>query len=97
MRLALGTGGSTIAPSSTGIPVDSSQPVVDTEAVQLTALNGAQVTAAQGIVQGVADGMLPRESGIQMLSAFFNLPITAAERIMGTVGTAGFRAKTEDQ
>jgi hypothetical protein len=71
-------------------------PAGEAENVQLTALNGAQVTAAQGIVQGVADGMLPRESGIQMLAAFFNLPITAAERIMGAVGTARFTSKTDE-
>ena len=65
-----------------------------TDNVQLTALNGAQVTAAQGIVESVAIGSLPRGSGVQMLHAFFNLPIEAAERIMGTVG-GSFHAPTE--
>ena len=50
------------------------------------ALNGAQVQAAQGIVESVAIGDLPRDTGVAMLSAFFNLPPAQAETIMGTVG-----------
>jgi len=59
-------------------------------------LNGAQVVAAQEIVQAVALGQLPRDAGIQMLSAFFNLPLTTAAKVMGSVGR-GFKARTEDQ
>ena len=70
-------------------------PVPEVENVQLTALNGAQVQAAQGIVQGVAEGMLPRASGVQMLSLFFNLPMQSAEQIMGEVGR-GFSAPIEE-
>ena len=55
------------------------------------ALNGAQVGAAQGIVESVAIGALPRDTGVAMLSAFFNLPPSDAETIMGTVGR-GFTA-----
>jgi hypothetical protein len=61
-------------------------PTGEPENVQLTALNGAQVQAAQGIVQAVADGMLPRQSGVEMLSSFFNMPQPTAEQIMGEVG-----------
>ncbi len=50
------------------------------------ALNGAQVQAAQGIVQSVAAGLLPRSTGVEMLAAFFNLPSEQTERIMGEVG-----------
>lgn len=53
-----------------------------------TALNGAQVTAAQGIVEAVAAGNLPRATGINMLSNFFNIPISQSEAIMGEVGAA---------
>lgn len=84
-----------IAINELGIAVDAEDvapPPADN--VQLTALNGAQVTAAQGIVESVALGGLPRGSGVQMLHAFFNLPIEAAERIMGTVG-GSFHAPTE--
>ena len=70
-------------------------PAPEVENVQLTALNGAQVQAAQGIVQGVAEGMLPRASGVQMLSLFFNLPMQSAEQIMGEVGR-GFSAPIEE-
>jgi len=61
---------------------------------QDTALNGAQVQAAQGIVTAVAAGQLPRRTGIEMLSSFFNLPLPTANRIMGTVGSS-FRAEGE--
>ena len=54
-------------------------------------LNGAQVTAAQGIVTAVAMGELPRDSGLSMLVEFFGIPFEAANRIMGTVGL-GFTA-----
>ena len=69
-------------------------PVGDVQVVALdsadkaqdTALNGAQVTAAQGIVESVAQGQLPRETGIQMLVNFFNIPGDVASKLMGTVG-----------
>jgi len=60
-----------------------------------TALNGAQVTAATGIVERVAMGALPRDSGISMLSEFFNIPKPQAERIMGSVGR-GFRPTLQE-
>ncbi|HIA00325.1 MAG TPA: hypothetical protein EYN66_00145 [Myxococcales bacterium] len=56
-------------------------------------LNGAQVTAAQGIVQAVAGGQLPRDTGLNMLIEFFGIPPNSATRIMGTVGL-GFKATT---
>jgi hypothetical protein len=54
--------------------------------LQDTALNGAQVLAAQSIVASVSAGQLPRATGVQMLSSFFNLPPVTAEAIMGSVG-----------
>lgn len=50
------------------------------------ALNGAQVQSALGIVQQVAAGALPRDSGLAMLSEFFGLSRTQADAIMGSVG-----------
>ncbi len=49
-------------------------------------MNGAQVQAAQGIVQSVAKGELPRDTGVAMLVQFFNMPEDAAEKMMGEVG-----------
>lgn len=49
-------------------------------------LNGAQVQAMIAIVQQVAQGFLPRASGIEMIIASFSVPRDAAERIMGEVG-----------
>jgi hypothetical protein len=45
-------------------------PVAD-EPVSNTALNGAQVTALQGIVQAVADGLLPSETALQLIRVSF--------------------------
>lgn len=59
---------------------------------QDTALNGAQVEAAVGIIEKVAEGALPRSSGLAMLVEFFNLDPAAAERLMGPVGQ-GFEAR----
>ena len=55
-----------------------------------TALNGAQVTAASQIVEKVANGLLPRDSGISQLVFFFQLSQEQAEAVMGAAGTAGF-------
>lgn len=56
------------------------------EDIQATALNGAQVQSAEGIILKVATGQIPRESGIGMLIEFFQLTEQAAERVMGPVG-----------
>ena len=57
------------------------------EAVDPTqALNDAQVTAMLEILDRVAAGRLPRESGINAIAASFPLSREDAERIMGEVG-----------
>ena len=79
--------------------MDDEAEVIDVQAgaekVADTALNGAQVTAAQGIVESVAAGALPRETGIEMLVQFFQIDKAAADRLMGTVG-ATFKPATEE-
>jgi HK97 family phage portal protein len=54
-------------------PVAASAPSgpVPAEPVANTALNGAQVTALQGIVQAVADGLMPGESALQLILVSF--------------------------
>lgn len=74
------------APALPGKPSDGGAKAQD------TALNGAQVTAALQIVQAVASGSLPRDSGVSMIAEFFNLAPERAERIMGSVGK-GFTPK----
>jgi hypothetical protein len=69
----------TDAPTSPG----AAQDIQTTEA---TVLNGAQVTAAASIVQQVTAGELPRDSGVAMLQAFFNLTPEKAEQVMGSAG-----------
>jgi hypothetical protein len=62
----------------------------DATKVADTALNGAQVTAASQIVEKVANGLLPRDSGISQLVFFFQLSEQQAELVMGGAGTASF-------
>ena len=58
-------------------------------------LNGAQIQSAVDIVKSVANGELPRDSGIGMLEVLLNLKREQAEKIMGDVGK-GFEPKPED-
>jgi hypothetical protein len=79
---------------------DESQTAQTPEGVdkaQDTALNGAQVQAAQGIVESVAARKLPRETGIAMLVEFFNIPQPKAEALMGDVGRSFFVEDDEPQ
>lgn len=50
-------------------------------------LNAAQVTSALTIVAGVADGTIPRETGVQMLAIFFGLPSDLVDAMLGDLGT----------
>jgi len=64
----------------------SAAPVVENAKDPTTALNGAQVTAMLAIVQAVASGALPRDSGVAMLGVAFPVTETEAERVMGSAG-----------
>jgi uncharacterized protein len=59
------------------------------EKAQDTALNGAQVTALLEILKSVADGQLPRETGVRLIVTAFDVTEEEAEKLMGAVG-AGF-------
>jgi lambda family phage portal protein len=54
----------------------------DTESIQATAMNGAQVTSAVDIVTKVATGELPAESAVVMLINFFQLKDTDARSMI---------------
>jgi phage-related protein (TIGR01555 family) len=71
-------------PPTPGAPPPAGEPLAS------TALNGAQVTSAAGIVTQVAKRELPRESGVAMLALFFNRTAEEADRIMGSVGLTFF-------
>ena len=84
-----GTDGGTIAPPvdpNAAPQVDEDGTITATGTEDRIVLNGAQVTAAQGIVEAVAAGNLPRDTGLNMLIEFFSIPPAAANRIMGRVG-----------
>lgn len=74
-------------PSTTDVTAPPAQGAsTATGKAQDLALNGAQVQAAQSIVEAVGDGRLPRETGVAMLEEFFNIPHERAEKLMGKVG-----------
>lgn len=83
-----GMGGAPALPLTDAPTVDAEGNIEDIG--DRVVLNGAQVTAAQGIVEAVAAERLPRDTGLNMLIEFFGIPPAAAVRIMGTVGR-GFR------
>src|SRR5690606_38261558 len=58
----------------------SAQP---TQPASAMARNGAQVEAANGIIERVAQKLLPRASGVEQLVGFFGLDREQAERMMG--------------
>lgn len=55
-----------------------------------TALNGAQIQAAQAIVQAVVAGMFPRDAALGLLRRGFQLDDAGALDLLGSAG-AGFR------
>lgn len=58
------------------------------EVSEAAVLNGAQITAATGIVKSVAAGEMPRDAGMGQIEVLFNLDQTQAEKIMGSAGTS---------
>lgn len=77
-------------PAQRGAPVPSGGPVV-----QDTALNGAQVTALQGMLQAVADGQVPLETVRAAIQAAF--PTLTDQQIQAMVGPlANFKPATPD-
>ena len=88
MPATTGDGGTIAPPVDPGaVPeVAEDGTITDTKAEDRIVLNGAQVTAAQGIVEAVAAGNLPRDTGLNMLIEFFSIPPASANRIMGRVG-----------
>lgn len=56
------------------------------EDIQKTLLNGAQVTALVAVVTSVAEGTLPRDSGLQIIQTAFGLDEARAAEIMGQAG-----------
>lgn len=51
-------------------------------------LNGAQIAAATAIVTSVAQGVIPRDTGMGQLRILFNLSDEQARAIMGSAGTS---------
>jgi phage gp29-like protein len=76
-------------------PLEPGAPPADGAVVQDTALNGAQVTALQGIVQSVADGALPETAARALIRASFpNVPEDTVNAMLA--GLEAFEPKAPD-
>lgn len=77
-------------PGTPGAPaVDGAALTADTAKVADTAMNGAQLSGMLAVVSAVADGTIPRDSGIAQLQIGFRLSVEDATKVMGSAG-AGF-------
>jgi ribosomal protein S27AE len=61
-----------------------------------TALTGIQITSMIAVVEAVAQGRVPRETGIEVLRIGYLLDEAAAERVMGEVGRGFEPAQPEE-
>ena len=67
---------------------DGAPPALDAEGdVQRAALNGAQVTALQGLVQAVADGVLPAGSARAVILASFPVDASTVDQMLAPLAT----------
>lgn len=71
---------------------ENSQPDEEAE-LQETAFNGAQITALVEVIKQVAQGEIPRDSGIETIIKGFNVSREQAEKLMGEAGN-GFVPKS---
>lgn len=83
-----------LAPPTAATPLPDVAEGAPVEKAADAALNGAQVTSLLEIVQRVATNQIPRETGINLITAAFPLTREQAEQIMGSVG-AGFTPAPE--
>ncbi len=84
-----------------GSDLESGEPVANPEIAEVavdpsTALNGAQVTSMVEVITKVSEGALPRETGVEILTAAFPLTRKQADKIMGSVGK-DFVPKAEEK
>lgn len=90
---ANGTPAAPATPVNPNLPSQEAGQDID---VQKLSLNGAQVASLLSVVQRVAVGILPRETGIEAIQAAFNMSPEQAAKIMGSVGQ-GFVVSPEAQ
>lgn len=62
---------------------------------QDAALNGAQVESLLAIVEKVSQRLIPRETGVKLITAAFPIPLARADELMGEVGRSFFAASPE--
>jgi len=79
-------------PDANAQAVETAPTSMQQEITSAEAFNGAQVSSMVTIVQSVAAGTLPRESGVAMLMVAFSLSLEDAKLVMSNAGE-GFTIK----
>ena len=74
------------APLPTSTKPGGEDPVIEAS----VALNGAQVTALLDVINKVANRLLPREVGVNVIANAFNLETSIVETMFGVVGATFF-------
>lgn len=69
-----------------GAPATPALPEGEVAKVPDTALNGAQVAELLAVVESVAQGRIPRATGVQILVVAFRIEVADAEALMGETG-----------
>lgn len=88
-----------LAPAADPVTAAAPAPVVTQQEIETnpaSTLNGAQITSALDIVSQVANGLLPRASGLGALQILLNLSEQQAATIMGPVGATFFAPVAAD-
>lgn len=59
---------------------------IPTTPIANTAMNGAQITSLLEVIGSIANGQIPRDTGIAVLTVGFNISPEDADRLLGPVG-----------
>lgn len=78
-----GAGAGAVETDTTITPIDST---LGDQQAEDTALNGAQVASLLQVVQGVADGLIPRDAAIGIIKRAFLVDDAGAEEMLGSAG-----------
>ena len=78
------------------MPMDTDSEEQEALLQKEVSLNGAQVTSMVDVVTKVANGELPRDSGVSIIMTAFNLSKEEAEQILGDAGTRSFVPPTNE-
>lgn len=74
-----------LAPVDPSATTEAGQ-AIPTEPVANTAMNGAQISSLLEVIAAIAEGRIPRETGVGVLTVAFNISPIDADKLLGSVG-----------